>query len=89
MSDAREFLNRRAYAIYYLLPIMKNADATLLRLASAELIEHFQGNITELSRHLTGMYLMLQRSETIEQTERLTAWHYMQAFAHLLDETLI
>ncbi|HEY3991874.1 MAG TPA: hypothetical protein VGM01_03235, partial [Ktedonobacteraceae bacterium] len=50
-KDAREFLNSHAYAVYYLLPTMKNADATLLKLAIAELAQHFQDNEAELARH--------------------------------------
>ncbi len=88
-KDAREFLNGHASSIYYLLPVMKNTDATLLGLAIAELAQRFQGNERELARHLTGLYIMLQRSETMEEEEKRAAQKHLQPFTHLLDETLI
>lgn len=88
-KDAREYLNRQASSIYYLLPTMKNADAVLLELAIAQLAQRFQNNQPELARHLTGLSLMLQRSETMEEEEKQAAQKHLQPFAHLLDETLI
>ena len=88
-KDAREFLNSHAYAVYYLLPTMKNADATLLKLAIAELVQHFQNNESELARHLTGLSLMLRRSEIITEAERSAVQRHLQPFERLLDETLI
>ena len=38
-KDAREFLNMHESAIYFLLPAMKNADATLLWLAIEDLAQ--------------------------------------------------
>lgn len=88
-KDAREFLNRQASAVYYLLPTMKNADADLLGLAIEQLAQHFKNDQAELARHLTGLHLMLQRSETIVEEEKQAAQKHLQPFAHLLDETLI
>lgn len=83
-KDAREFLNTRESATYFLLSAMKNADATLLGLAIEELAQRFQGNDTELGRHLTGLYLLLQQSEMMSDEEKLAAQEHLQRFTHLL-----
>lgn len=83
-KDAREFLNSHISAIYFLLPCMKNADATLLKLAIEELAQHFQGNDLELGRHLTGLNLLLQMSETMAEEEKQAAQIHLQRFAHLI-----
>lgn len=88
-KDAREFLNQRASSVYYLLPMMMNADADLLKLAIEQLAERFQNDQPELARHLTGLNLMLQRSEIVTEEEKQAAQKYLQPFAHLLGETLI
>jgi hypothetical protein len=85
-KDAREFLNTHVSAIYYLLPAMKNADAALLRLAIEELAQRFQGNDTELGRHLTGMSLMLQESEVMSDEEQLAAQEHLKRFSHLMKD---
>ncbi len=82
--DAREFLNIHASATYFLLPCMKNADATLLHLAIEELVQRFQGNDLELGRHLTGMNLLLQGSETMAEEEKQAAQVHLQRFAQLI-----
>src|SRR5207244_11302445 len=69
-KDAREFLNTHVSATYFLLPAMKNADATLLGLAIEELAQRFQGDDIELGRHLTGLSLLLQQSETMSDEEK-------------------
>lgn len=88
-KDAREFLNQRASSIYYLLPVMMNADADLLKLAIEQLAQRFQNDQPELARHLTGLNLMLQRSEIVTEEEKQATQKHLQPFAHLLDETLI
>ncbi|HET9920198.1 MAG TPA: hypothetical protein VFQ30_10190 [Ktedonobacteraceae bacterium] len=85
-KDAREFLNSHVSAVYFLLPAMKNADAALLGLAIEELVERFQGNDTELGRHLTGMSLMLQLSEMMSDEEKLAAQEYLKPYAHLITD---
>ncbi|HZR44172.1 MAG TPA: hypothetical protein VFB12_28930, partial [Ktedonobacteraceae bacterium] len=70
-KDARELLNSQISAIYFLLPAMKNADAFLLRLAIEQLAQRFQDNPQELGRHLTGLNIMMQQSETMPQEEKL------------------
>jgi hypothetical protein len=87
--DAREFLNRQVRSIYFLLPAMKNADATLLELAIAELVQQFKLDLPELARHLTGLHMMLQRSETMTEEEKFAANKHLEPFVHLLDEALI
>ncbi len=83
-KDAREVLNTHVSAIYFLLPAMKNADATLLRLAIEELAERFRGDDIELGRHLTGLYLLLQESEMMSEEEKLVAQEHLKRFTHLM-----
>jgi hypothetical protein len=83
-KDAREFLNAHATPIYYLLPVMKNADAGLLGLAIQELAQRFQSDETELGRHLTGMHMMLQESELLSDEEKLKAQEHLKPYAHLI-----
>lgn len=83
-KDAREFLNKHATPIYYLLPVMKNADAGLLGLAIQELAQRFQGDETDLGRHLTGMHMMLQESELLLDEEKLKAQEHLKPYAHLI-----
>ncbi|HVB21721.1 MAG TPA: hypothetical protein VNG51_07250 [Ktedonobacteraceae bacterium] len=83
-KDAREFLNTHVSASYFLLPVMKNADATLLKLAIEELAQRFQGDERELGRHLTGLHLLLQQSEMMSEEEKLTALEYLKRYAHLI-----
>ncbi len=83
-KDAREFLNMRAISTYFLLPAMKNADATLLGLAIEELAQRFQADDIELGRHLTGLYLMLQQSEIMPEEEKLLAQKHLKPFMHLI-----
>src|SRR5438105_15914161 len=83
-KDAREFLNKHASAAYFLLPAMKNADATLLGLASEELAQRFQGDDMELGRHLTGLSLTLQQSEMMSDEEKVLAQENLNRFAHLI-----
>lgn len=82
--DAREVLNRHVSAAYFLLPVMKNADASLLGLAIAELAQRFKGNDAELGRHLSGLNLMLQGSETMSDEEKLAAQEHLKPFMHLI-----
>ena len=88
-KDAREFLNKQASAVYFLFPVMKNADATLLGLAIAQLAQRFRDDEQELGRHLTGLNLLLQRSETMEDAEKFAVQEHLKPFTHLLNETLI
>lgn len=83
-KDAREFLNTRVSAIYFLLPAMKNADATLLGLAIEELAQRFQSDNMELGRHLTGLNLLLLQSEMMSEEEKLVAQEHLKRFAHLI-----
>ena len=83
-KDAREFLNTHVSATYFLLPAMKNADATLLGLAIEELAQRFQGDDIELGRHLTGLSLLLQQSETMSDEEKLVAQEHLKRFTHLI-----
>ncbi len=83
-KDAREFLNTHVSAIYFLLPAMKNADATLLGQAIEELAGRFQGDEMELGRHLTGLSLLLQQSETMSDEEKLVAQEHLKRFTHLI-----
>ena len=83
-KDAREFLNTHESATYFLLPAMKNADATLLGLAIEELAQRFQGDDAALGRHLTGLYLLLQQSELMPDKEKLLAQEHLKRFTHLI-----
>src|SRR5438876_7801686 len=83
-KDAREFLNTHVSATYFLLPAMKNADATLLGLAIEELAQRFQGDEMELGRHLTGLSLLLQQSETMSDEEKLAAQEHLKRLSHLM-----
>jgi hypothetical protein len=85
-KDAREVLNTHVSAAYFLLPAMKNADATLLGLAIEELVQRFQGDDRELGRHLTGLSMMLQRSDIMSDEEKLTAQEHLKRFAHLIKD---
>lgn len=83
-KDAREFLNTHVSAAYFLLPVMKNVDAPLLQLAVEELVQRFQHDETELGRHLTGLSLLLQQSDTMSEEEKLATQVYLQRFTHLI-----
>jgi hypothetical protein len=83
-KDAREFLNTHISASYFLLPAMKNADATLLGLAIEELAQRYQGDDRELGRHLTGLYLLLHQSEMMSDEEKLVAQEHLKRFTHLI-----
>ena len=82
--DAREFLNTHATAIYFLLPIMKNADAALLGIAIEELAQKFSHDETQLGRHLTGLNLLIQLSETMAQEEKVAVQAHLHSFKHLI-----
>lgn len=83
-KDAREFLNIHASPTYFLLPMMKNADAALLGLAIDELVAKFQGNDAELGRHLTGMSLLLQQSQMLSDAEKSLTQEHLKPFSHLI-----
>lgn len=83
-KDAREILNSHVSASYFLLPAMKNADATLLGLAIEELAQQFQRNDSELGRHLTGLNMMLQQSEMMPEEQKLVAQGHLKRFSHLI-----
>ena len=83
-KDAREFLNTHVIATYFLLPAMKNADAPLLRLAIEELAVYFRHDVKELGRHLTGLHMMLQLSDTMPEEEKLATQEHLKRFAHLI-----
>ena len=83
-KDARELLNMHESAIYFLLPAMKNADATLLGLAIEELAQRFRGDDMELGWHLTGLSLLLQQSEMMSEREKLVAQEHLKRFTHLI-----
>ena len=85
-KDAREFLNTHVSALYFLLPVMKNADATLLGLAVEELAERFRSDDVELGRHLTGLSLLLHQSEVMSQEEKLLAQEHLNRFKHLIKD---
>ncbi|HZU68217.1 MAG TPA: hypothetical protein VFA09_13150 [Ktedonobacteraceae bacterium] len=84
--DAREVLNTHVSAAYFLLPAMKNADADLLGLAINELAQRFQGNDAELGRHLTGLNMMLQMSETMTDEQKSAVQEHLRPFAHLVKD---
>src|SRR5690348_2979925 len=79
-KDAREFLNTHVSATYFLLPVMKNADAALLGLAIEELAQRFQDDDKELGRHLTGLHMMLQLSDLMPEEEKLVAQEHLKRF---------
>jgi hypothetical protein len=83
-KDAREILNTHISAGYFLLPAMKNVDASLLRMAIEELAKQFEHDEIELGRHLTGMNLMLQQSEIMSEEEKLAAQKHLEPFTHLI-----
>jgi hypothetical protein len=85
-KDAREFLNTHVSASYFLLPAMKNADASLLGLAIEELAQRFQRDERELGRHLTGLSLLLQQSEMMSEEEKLAAQEHLKRFTHLIKD---
>lgn len=39
---------------------------------------------TELGRHLTGLYLLLQQSEMMSDAEKLAAQEHLKRFMHLI-----
>ncbi len=82
--DAREILNTHISAGYFLLPAMKNVDASLLGLAIEELAQRVQHDEIELGRHLTGMNLMLHQSEIMSEEEKVVAQKHLKRFAHLI-----
>lgn len=83
-KDAREFLNTHVSATFFLLPAMKNADATLLGLAIEELAQRFENDDKELGRHLTGLYMMLQLSDMMPEEEKVAAQEHLKRFEHLI-----
>lgn len=83
-KDAREFVNKQASAIYFLLPAMKNADASLLGVAIEQLAQRFRNDPLELGRHLTGLHLLMQQSETMPKEEKLATEKLLQSFMHLM-----
>jgi hypothetical protein len=83
-KDARELLNTHVSAAYFLLPVMKNTDPSLLGLAIEELAQKFHHDEKELGRHLTGLHLLLQRTELLSEQEKLIAQQHLQRFAHLI-----
>lgn len=85
-KDARELLNTHVSASYFLLPVMKNADATLLGLAIEELAQRFRNDLKELGRHLTGLALMLEWSEVMPEEEKLGAREHLKRFRHLMKD---
>jgi hypothetical protein len=85
-KDAREFLNTHVSASYFLLPVMKNADATLLKLAIEELAQQFRDDDGELGRHLSGMSLLLHQSEVMAEEEKQRAQEYLKRYAHLIKD---
>jgi hypothetical protein len=85
-KDAREFLNRQISAIYFLLPVMKNADAHLLGQAIEQLVQRFPDDPLELGRHLTGLNLLMHQSETMSEEEKVAAEKLLKPFTHLLIE---
>ncbi len=44
----------------------------------------FQGDDTELGRHLTGLSLLLQQSEMMSEREKLVAQEHLKRFTHLI-----
>ena len=87
-KDAREFLNKQVSAIYFLLPAMKNADAYLLGLAIEQLVQRFHDDPLELGRHLTGLNLLMQQSETMSEEEKLATEKLLQPYMHLMIDDL-
>ena len=85
-KDAREFLNSQVSAVFFLLPAMKNADEALLGLAIEQLARKFKDDEQELGRHLTGMNMMLQMSDTMSAEEKLAAQEHLKPFAHLIKD---
>jgi hypothetical protein len=85
-KDAREFLNTHVSAIYFLLPAMKNADASLLSLAIEELAQRFENDDKELGRHLTGLHMMLQLSDMMPEEEKLATKEHLKRFQHLIKD---
>jgi hypothetical protein len=85
-KDAREVLNTQVSAAFFLLPAMKNVDAPLLGLAIDTLAQKFKDDETELGRHLTGMNMMLQDSDTLSPEEKLAAQEHLKRFAHLIKD---
>ena len=84
--DSRETLNTHVTASYFLLPVMKNADAALLGLAIEELAQKFQHDETELGRHLSGLSLLLHLSETMPEEEKRAAQEHLKRFTHLVKD---
>ncbi len=44
----------------------------------------FQGDDTELGRHLTGLSLLLQQSEMMSEGEKLVAQEHLKRFTRLI-----
>jgi hypothetical protein len=81
--EAREYLEKRAIAMYTFLPGMKGANVALLK----EAIDGMKQRYTQkqLARHLTRFRTILHRSTMLTDADKQLVEDYMQSYDSLLD----
>ncbi|HEU0000970.1 MAG TPA: hypothetical protein VFQ36_08735 [Ktedonobacteraceae bacterium] len=81
--DAREYVEKRAIAMYTFLPGMKGANVALLK----EAIDGMKQRYTrkQLARHLTRFRTILHRSKMLSESDKQIVEDYMQSYDSLLD----
>lgn len=83
--DAREYVQKRNIVMYTFLPAMKDATASLLIQAIADMEQHYSR--PDFARHLRRFKTILQRSTTIAaQDKRVVEEHMDYHYDSLLDE---
>jgi hypothetical protein len=81
--EARDYVERRAIAMYTFLPGMKGANVALLK----EAIDGMKQRYTQkqLARHLTRFRTILHRSTMLTEADKQLVEDYMQSYDSLLD----
>ena len=81
--EAREYVEKRAIAMYTFLPGMKGANVALLK----EAIDGMKQRYTQkqLARHLTRFRTILHRSTMLTEADKQLVEDYMQSYDSLLD----
>lgn len=81
--EAREYVEKRAIAMYTFLPGMKGANVALLK----EAIDGMKQRYTrkQLARHLTRFRTILHRSTMLSESDKQIVEDYMQSYDSLLD----
>ena len=81
--EAKEYIEKRAIAMYTFLPGMKGANVALLK----EAIDGMKQRYTQkqLARHLTRFRTILHRSTMLTEADKQLVEDYMQSYDSLLD----